>query len=503
MSSKIKEAYKVKVDDVELDIRIIEEDNELKYMLLYPVFEAATLAFLKKIRDKLVMETEISTTEIASATATNTLREKFRDRIEEWLAIELPELDEDAKKNMIVMLLNNVLGLGDIEYLMRDNNLEEIVINSSKEPVRVYHRKYGWLSTNIMIPEESTIENYSRLIARGVGKDISLAAPLLDAYLHTKDRVNAVLSPISDKGNAMTIRMFPRDPWTITDFLENKTVTNEVLALIWLAIQYESNIIFSGGTGSGKTSFLNVCMPFIQPNHRIVSIEDTRELQLPTFLHWCPLKTRMASSEGEGEISMLDLLVNSLRMRPDRIIFGEIRKEEEARILFEAMHTGHSVYSTLHADTCSQTVRRLSNPPISIPAILLESINLVVVMFRDRRRGIRRVYQIGEIIPSEDIGGSAVVKTNVIYRWKPKEDKIVKNRPEIRFFDDLSKNTGLSKREILQDIENKKKILSWLVRYKICKVDDIGKVMRKYYLDEDNLIKLVERNTSPEKIFGG
>ena len=144
--------------------------------------------------------------------------------------------------------------------------------------------------------------------------------------------------------------------------------------MIWLAIEYEMNILFSGGTASGKTTMLNVCMPFVQPNSRIISIEDTRELQLPDFLYWTPLVTRLPNPEGKGEINMLDLLINSLRMRPDRIILGEMRRAREAEVLFEAMHTGHSVYSTVHADTTSETISRLTNPPLNVPPNLLKAV---------------------------------------------------------------------------------------------------------------------------------
>ena len=142
--------------------------------------------------------------------------------------------------------------------------------------------------------------------------------------------------------------------------------------MLWLAIEYEMNVIFSGGTASGKTVILNACMPFIPPNHRIISVEDTRELMLPDFLYWTPMVTRSPNPEGKGEVSMLDLLVSSLRMRPDRIVLGEMRRKEEAMVMFEAMHTGHSVYATMHANSATETISRLTNPPLSVPINLLK-----------------------------------------------------------------------------------------------------------------------------------
>jgi len=305
------------------------------------------------------------------------------------------------------------------------------------------------------------------------------------------------LYPISSKGNTITIRKFARDPWTVTDLIKNKTATSQLFALIWLAMQYEMNIIISGGTASGKTSFLNVCMPFIPLNHRILSIEDTRELLLPKFLYWAPLVTRLPNPEGKGEVSMLDLLINSLRMRPDRIILGEIRRQRDAEVLFEAMHTGHSVYATLHADSVAETISRLINPPINVPSNLLEAVHLNVVMFRDRRRGIRRLYQVGEFLVTEEQGVN-VVRPNIIYRWKPATDEIIKHSESVKFFDSLGRHTGMSQQEINQDLKEKIKILDFMVKHSIRKIDAVGKVMREFYLNKDNLIKLMNKGNVKE-----
>ena len=152
----------------------------------------------------------------------------------------------------------------------------------------------------------------------------------MDAHLKTGDRVNATLSPISSKGNTITIRKFAVRPWTITDFVKENTISYEAAALLWMAVQNELSIIIAGGTASGKTSMLNGIANFFPPNQRILSLEDTRELVLPKILHWVPLETRLPNPEGKGGITMFDLVVNSLRMRPDRVLVGEIRKRAEA-----------------------------------------------------------------------------------------------------------------------------------------------------------------------------
>ena len=188
---------------------------------------------------------------------------------------------------------------------------------------------------------------------------------------------------------------------------------------------------------------------------------------------------------------MLDLLVNSLRMRPDRIILGEMRRHEEAMVLFEAMHTGHSVYATVHADSAAETISRLINPPISIPANLLKAVNLNVVMFRDRRRGIRRISQIAEF-ESDDNSARA----QVIYRWSPEEDKLIKHSESSRFFEDIGRHTGMSDADIKKNLAEKKKILSWLVDNEIRSLAEFGKVMNLYYRDKESLIKSINKNKS-------
>jgi len=501
---EVLDTYTVKSEDVETTIQIVMKDFVPYYKLILPEVDVATLALLDDIKDRLISGIEMSTSEILDPKLLVQLKNEFGKRADVILNEELPGLDAEVKKHFVLSLLHELLGLDEVEYFLNDPNLEEIVVNSATEPVRVYHKKFGWLKTNVTPQSEMRIQNYANTIARRVGREITTLNPLLDAHLVSKDRANAILTPISTKGNTITIRKFARDPWTATDFITNETATPEVLALIWLMIQYEMNIVISGGTGSGKTSFLNICMPFIPPNHRIISIEDTRELQLPEFLYWCPLTTRESNPEGKGEVSMLDLLVNSLRMRPDRIVMGEVRKKREAEVLFEAMHTGHSVYCTIHADTCEQTITRITNPPIEVPHSMLEAVHLNVVMFRDRRRGIRRVFELGEFLMDEDKRriGDVRYKPNIIYRWDARDDKIVPNVEPMRLFTELYRHTGLTRAEVVDDINQKKKILSWMVKHGVRQVNDVGRILNRYYIDHDTIMEVVDADKGPEGILG-
>ncbi len=488
-NERILENYEIEVDGAKVKVEIKRDLLGMSYNIYLPKISPATATLLDEIRNELISISTVSMQELTDPAAFNSIKERFISDARNILKGKLPNINQEVESFLVGILMQEMLGLGSIEFLIDDPSLEEIVIPSAKENIRVYSKKYGWLLTNIKIEKEEEIVNYSNIIARRVGRQITVLSPLLDAHLVTGDRVNAVLYPIGTKGNTITVRKFSRDPFTIVDFINNKTCDVEIAALLWLAIEFEMNILISGGTGSGKTSFLNACMPFVQPNQRIISIEDTRELMLPEFLYWTPLVTRTSNPEGKGEVSMLDLLVNSLRMRPDRIILGEMRKQQEAMVLFEAMHTGHSVYATVHADTAAETISRLVNPPLNVPPNLLKAVNLNVVMFRDRRKGIRRVLQIAEYEAGKDSA-----RANILYRWVREEDKLKAHSESSRFFEDISRNTGMSDTEIRKEIDEKKKILMWLIKKGIRDLESVGKVISFYYRNKELLFRAMSLN---------
>jgi flagellar protein FlaI len=312
------------------------------------------------------------------------------------------------------------------------------------------------------------------MIGREVGKEITTLNPLMDAHLSTGDRVNATLAPISSKGNTITIRKFSADPWTITKFIKDNTLSIEAAAFIWLAVQNELSILVAGGTGSGKTSMLNVISNFFPPNQRIISIEDTRELTLPNNLHWVPMETRLPNPEGKGEITMLDLLVNSLRMRPDRILVGEIRRQKEAQVVLEAMHTGHSVYATIHANNADEVIVRLTNPPIDIPKPMISSLSLIIAQSRNRRTGKRRTLQIAEVTPTGD--------AKILMQLNVGDDILERINDSETILERLKLYTGWNDEDIAKDLDRKIEILTWLVNNNVENVDQIGSIMSKYYM---------------------
>jgi len=499
MSKEI-EKYEVKSDNIKTEVRIMSDGGLKTYELSIPELEPATKALIEEVKAELVSDVQVTTAEILDPKIVNVLKDKFAFKAMKMLKKKLPNLKDEIATYFTGVLMQEMLGLGDVDFLLNDPFIEEIVIVSATEPIRIFHKKYGWLSTNVNIKNEEQTQNYASIIGRRVGRQITTLNPLLDAHLVTGDRANAVLYPISTKGNTITIRKFARDPWTFVDLVKNNTCSTSIFALLWHAIQYEMNIIISGGTASGKTSFLNVILPFIPPNQRVISIEDTRELQLAKHLYWCPLVTRQPNPEGKGEVSMLDLLVNALRMRPDRIILGEMRKKDQAQVLFEAMHTGHSVYATVHADSIAETIKRLIFPPIEVPANLLSAVNLNIVMFRDRRKGIRRVFQIGEFLPTEE-SGHVSMKPNILYRWKPEKDEIVQHSESLRVLEDLGRHTGTTQREIEKEIAQKEKIIKWMVNHNLRSIEDVGKIMKAYYTNPQDIMKFLQKNKKPTAIL--
>jgi len=462
-----------------------------EYVPLYEVnvreLSEGTRMVLNTLKGELITTVKLDITEIMDPKKRDEVKRKFETRALFLLGKHFPALSEPDKKVLTAYLLQNSLGLGELEPLMHDEHLEELAINSSTEPVWVYHKKYGWCKTNVHLKSEENIYDVAAMIGRRIGKQINVLNPVMDAHLATGDRVNATLFPVSSFGNTITIRKFSRNPWTIPYLIELNCISPQVSALIWLCIQNEMSLLVAGGTGSGKTSFLNAISCLIPANQRVISIEDTRELTLPHFLQWVPMVTREPNAEGKGEIGMLDLLVNSLRQRPDRIIVGEVRKQREAEILFEAMHTGHSVYATLHADNAAETITRLTTPPISMPKETLSSLAGIVVQFRHRRLNIRRTLEFAEVQKGGDI--------NTLYRWDVKTDRISEAGKMLSLSSTLSLYSGMTQKEIDQDMSDKAKIFSWMVKKGYKDVNTVGTIVSQYYMNPDDILSLAVKNS--------
>ncbi|MBI2647140.1 type II/IV secretion system ATPase subunit, partial [Candidatus Woesearchaeota archaeon] len=264
-------------DNIPITINIYKKRGEF-----VPVYDVSissitknTEIILERIRQELTTQVSLGMVEILTTKDTGVVEQGFIDAITNLVNKHFPDVNEETANFLKSYLIQRTLGLGNIEVLMDDINLEEIAINNADEPVWIYHKKFGWLKTNIMLENEEQIRHYAAMIGRRVGRQLTILEPLMDAHLKGGDRVNSTLDPISVKGNTITLRKFAAKPWTITDFIIDNTISPQAAALAWLGVQYELSTLISGGTATGKTSMLNVVANFFPPNQRVISIEDT------------------------------------------------------------------------------------------------------------------------------------------------------------------------------------------------------------------------------------
>ncbi|PIZ53902.1 hypothetical protein COY28_03185, partial [Candidatus Woesearchaeota archaeon CG_4_10_14_0_2_um_filter_57_5] len=277
-SSSVLDSYSFQAGNIPISIRISQKPGE--YVPIYEVnishISPTTEGILERIRQELIKQVNLGMVDITDEKKGTIIEDRFKETITVLVRKYFPDVDTETEGFLITYLIAKALGLGSLELLMQDANLEEIVVNTTDEPVWVYHKRFEWLKTNITLSNEEETRHYAATIGRKIGRQITILQPLLDAHLTSGDRVNATLHPISTKGNTITIRKFSKDPWTITRFIESGTISPRAVALIWLAIQYEMSILIAGGTASGKTSTLNCLASFFPPNQRIITIEDTR-----------------------------------------------------------------------------------------------------------------------------------------------------------------------------------------------------------------------------------
>lgn len=478
---EIIDQYEITFENTSIPILIYTDKEKLVDVYEVGILEVGryTNYIIEKIKEDLLREGIFDESEDEEITYEE-LKKAYVRKVEELLKYYLPNVDMESKDKLITYIVQKSLDLGFVDILITDSMIEEITINGANLSVMVYHRKYGWLQTNLKFLSDDEIKNIASRIALENKKFFSNLNPLLDAHLRGGHRVNATMDAVSTKGSTITIRRFSDKPWTVSDLINSKTSSAVILAIIWIAIENEMSIIVAGGTGSGKTSFLNAISGFIPANQRIISVEDTREIRLPEYTHWVPMESRQANQEGKGEVSMLDLIVNSLRMRPDRLIIGEIRKKQEAEVLFEAMRTGHSVYGTFHANTASETILRLSNAPIDIPKISLNALGLIVVQHRDRKTGRRVTLQIAELDESGD--------EKVILQYNPKEDKhFMKNKP-VNLLKKLDEFHGIGENDFYEQVKERVLILEYLAKNQISDIAKVGEIINMYYKDNKKLL---------------
>ena len=394
--------------------------------------------------------------------------------------------------NLARKLFQDLVGYGEIDPLIRDDNLEEIMVIGIDKPVFVYHREYGMMKTNILFKDAGEVMNLIDSIARQINRRIDQESPILDGRLPDGSRVNATIPPISADGPSMTLRKFKRDPLTIIDLINSKTISVELAAFFWLCFDglgvKSANAIISGGTSSGKTTTLNALSSFINPKERIITIEDTLELQIP-HEHVIRMETRPPNVENRGELTMNDLVKNSLRQRPDRIIVGEVRGSE-AITLFTALNTGHSGFGTLHSNDARETITRLTNAPMSVPNIMISAIDFIIMqnrIYRSDGVSFRRISEVAEVSGIEE----GVIQLNKIFEWDPQSDTIKNVGITSKTLTEIANVSGNSLNSLYDEIKNREIVLQHMVNQNIRSIRDVSTVLEMYYLDSQKVLNRI------------
>ena len=397
--------------------------------------------------------------------------------------------------NLSHKLLRDIIGYGKIDSLIQDDELEEIMIIGINKPVYVYHRKHGMMKTNIRYDDEQELTDLIDSMARQINRRIDKESPILDGRLSDGSRINATIPPVSADGPSLTIRKFKKDPLTIIDLINSKTLSLELAAFLWLCFDglgvRSANAIISGGTSSGKTTTLNALASFINPKERIITIEDTLELQIP-HEHVIRMETRPSNVENKGELTMNDLVKNSLRQRPDRIIVGEVRAEE-AITLFTALNTGHSGFGTLHSNSARETITRLTTKPMSVPKIMIQAIDFIIMqkrIYTPSGVSYRRISEVAEVVGSEE----GVIQLNKIFEWNPETDSIENVSISSKTLTQIANLSGKSLYEINKEIENRELLLKHMVNQNIHRENEVNTILEMYYANPQKVLNRILLN---------
>ena len=497
------------------DIEIGEDFEELDTYPVYPPFSYVRVLFDKRDYSRFYYVVEpkaskqeqedLDTIKTVLQRALNINRETLEETQEDFLKQAVDDIldsyrlksRKSNRAKIHYFIERDLIGYGKIDTMMRDPNIEDVSCDGPGVEIFVYHRRFESLRTNVMWEDELELEQYIIRMAQRCGKHISIAEPLLDATLMDGSRIVMTLGrEVSTKGSTFTIRRFRDEPFTPVDLLEFKTFSSMQIAFFWLAMQYGMSMLFVGGTASGKTTSLNACSLFLPWQHKIVSIEETRELNLP-HPNWIPGCTRQgfggegsaSGGKAAGEVDMYDLLRAALRERPEYIIVGEIRGAE-AYVLFQAMATGHTTYSTFHADSIQSLVHRLENKPIEIPRVLIPALDGISIQIQTRVGGkrVRRNKGIIEIIGIDP--HSHELLTNEAFRWDNTVDEYIFTGKSY-IFEKIMMKANLNRVEIMDETKRRQLVIEWCLKKGIRDYKDFARVVAEYYVHPEDVMRQV------------
>ncbi len=465
--------------------------HELVYEVIEPKLTPEEQEMLKELEEHLKEKLDVAFDDKNITDKKAYLREKIREVVElfGW------KLPKETRQKLEYYIFRDFIGLGKIEPLMHDPNIEDISCDGVGIPVYIVHRKpeYGQMKTNIVFNSKEELDAFVMKLAQRAGKSISVAQPLLDGTLPDGSRLQATLgSDIARRGSNFTIRKFTKEPLTPIHLMNYGTISSLALAYLWMCVEYGKSILVAGATATGKTTMLNAISLFIRPELKIVSIEDTAELQLP-HENWIPQVARPGFGEKSyGAVEMFDLLKAALRQRPDYVIVGEVRGKE-ASVMFQGMATGHPSLGTIHADSVQKVVDRLTTPPINLSPALLENLDVIVFMARAKLRGkfVRRVKEIVEVA-GVDIANRRIIE-NVVFKWEPAKDEI-KMVGKSLILQKIAEFKGITYEVVMKELERRALFLEWLRMKGIADYRRFSQWIRAYYMNPTSVMRLVTKD---------
>ncbi len=479
------------------EIKWNDKEKHMEYVVHEPKITKTDESNLKKIRKIIEEKLNIHFETIHKKDAITYIKNMLNDIIVNFGF----SIRKDRLTVYEYYLLRDFIGLGKLQPIMNDSNIEDVSCDGIGVPIFVYHRnpKFGSMKTNVVFDTKDELDDFAMRLSQKCEKSISIAEPLLDGALTDGSRVHATLGgDVARRGSNFTIRKFTNEPLTPMHLLRFGTVDEKMLAYLWFAIENNASVLVSGPTAAGKTSLLNALSLFIKQDLKIVSIEDTPELRLP-HPHWVPEVSRSGfgvtgSGKRIGEVSMFDLLKGSLRQRPDYIIVGEVRGEE-AYVLFQQMATGHAGLSTIHADSIEKVIDRLTTKPINLPASLLETLDLIVFTNRIKYRNkyVRRVMAIQEIGDYDT--EKKKLNSSRIFKWKSKTDKFEPDEKS-DFLGKVTEKTGMNAEDIKDEINNRMIVLKWMHKNNITKYTEVDQILSSYSADKEGFLEKIKYDES-------
>ncbi len=465
--------------------RILYNKKEYEYIYeaIEPPLNDATAKLVKDVSETLekTIKYEWFITSIKD-------KERYlKDSVSTFLESRDIKIDDLSKQKLMYYIVRNFINYQKIDPLIMDEEIEDISCDGVKVPIYIFHKKYGSIKTSLMFKDDNELNSFIVYLGQRCSKQISVSEPILDGTTIEGHRVQATYSrEVTTRGGTFTIRRYKEKPFTPTDLLKFGTASPDLLAYLWLGVEIGESMIIVGGPAAGKTSTLNVITMFIPPAAKIVSIEDTREINLP-HQNWIPGTTRSGTGErslagkSAGEIDMYDLVRASLRQRPNYIIVGEVRGKE-TYTMFQAMATGHTTYSTMHAESVKAMIHRLENPPISCPRILMTALNNVIILTHTKFKDnvVRRIKEVVEIVGFEPETEELI--TNVVFEWNQKDDTYI-YKGHSYLFDKIMALKNWTYDEMEQEFARRTKVLEYIYKKNIADYRDIWAVITNYYKD--------------------